>query len=89
MLQHAQGIFAAPDKIYVADTYNNAIRIYDRKTATLTTVAIADKKALFEPGDVLVVGGNTVYVADTNHNRIVKLDPSTGAVTPLALRLPR
>lgn len=88
MLQHAQGIFVAPDKIYIADTYNNAIRIYDRKTATLKTVTLSAKNALFEPGDVLVVGGNTLYVADTNHNRIGRLDLSSGTLTPLALKLP-
>jgi thiol-disulfide isomerase/thioredoxin len=88
MLQHAQGIFAASDKIYIADTYNNAIRVYDRKTATLKTVPLSPKNALFEPGDVLAVGGDTVYVADTNHNRIVTLDLSSGALTPLTLKLP-
>jgi len=92
MLQHAQGLYAEPDKILIADTYNNAIRIYNRDVGQLTTVALP-KDSLFEPGDILDVGG-TIYVADTNHNRIVKLallkDGSSwkGTVTPLTLKLP-
>lgn len=92
MLQHAQGIYAEPGRILIADTYNNAIRIYNRDSAQLVTLALPEG-SLAEPGDILAVGTN-IYIADTNHHRIVKLSfskggpPWKGTVTPLTLRLP-
>lgn len=83
MMQHPQGLYAGADSIIVADTYNNNLRRYDRKTKILSTIPLTDG-ALNEPGDVLIQG-DTIYVADTNNHRIIKIDPITGAMTPLAL----
>lgn len=67
-LQHPQGLAANADTIYIADTYNDAIRVYDRKTGTLSTLALPDD-SLREPGDVLLIG-NKLWIADTNHHAV-------------------
>lgn len=80
-MQHAQGLFATPGKIYVADTYNNALRVYDLQTKTLSTLRLQGV-TLSEPGDVTVVG-NTAYLTDSGHGRIVAVDVTTGAAKAL------
>lgn len=80
-LQHAQGLAATDDRIILADTYNNALRIFDRKTKELSTLPIKDG-SLNEPGDVLMVGG-TLYIADTNDHQIKIVDLNTGTIKTL------
>lgn len=77
-LQHPQGLFPAGDKIYVADTYNNAVRIYDETSKTLSTLKLGGEE-LSEPGAVLLKD-TTLYVADTNHHQIKKVDLKTGTI---------
>lgn len=84
MLQHSQGLYADDTQIIVADTYNNALRVYDRRTKFLSTLALSGA-TLDEPGDVLLYQG-VLYVADTNHHDIKKVDMKTGAVTSLNIR---
>lgn len=67
-LQHPQGLFADGNRIFIADTYNNAIRVYDIKTGELKTNTFNYRK-LNEPGDVYVDGVN-LFIANTNHNEI-------------------
>lgn len=86
LLQHAQGLYADEDRIVVADTYNNAIRIYDRKTDILTTLPLSGG-TLNEPGDV-VVTGSTAWVADTNNHAIKKIDLVSGKISNFELRMP-
>lgn len=83
MLQHAQGLFVLGDKIYIADTYNDALRVYDLKTKTLSTLALTGEK-LSEPGDVFVLDGKA-YVTDTGHHRIVAVGLGDGAAQELKL----
>lgn len=82
-LQHPQGVYALNGKIYVADTYNDALRVYDLATAQLSTLKI-DGVALAEPGDVLV-DGTTAYVTDTGNHRIVRINVESGKAEVLAL----
>ena len=86
MLQHAQGLFAAAGKIYLADTYNNAIRVYDRRTKTLSTLKLP-AGALKEPGDVLPVG-DLLYIADADDHAVKVVNLANGALSALALKLP-
>lgn len=83
-LQHPQGVYASKDKIYVADTYNNAIRIYGLAAELLSTITTTGQ-VLSEPGDV-VVRGAIAYVADTGNHQIKKIDLRTGEVTELKVR---
>jgi len=86
-LQHAQGLAATKGRIYIADTYNNALRAYDTKTGQLSTLKLP-KGALSEPGDVLPLAGK-LYVADTNDNAVRIVDPQAGTVKTLRLSLSR
>lgn len=91
-MQHTLGLFATADKIYLADSYNHAIRVYDIKTKTLTTLAGngkagmkdgALKQAQFaEPADVHLYNGK-LYVADTNNSAIRIIDLEKGTVSTL------
>ena len=86
LMQHAQGLDAQEGRIAVADTYNNALRLYNLPDQTLSTIKLPDG-ALAEPGDVMHLNGK-LYVADSTHNRIVVVDEKAGTVTPLDLKLP-
>jgi thiol-disulfide isomerase/thioredoxin len=83
-LQHPQGVFAADGKVYVADTYNDALRVYDVASKSLSTVKLSGE-TLNEPGDVAVVDGHA-YLADTGNSRLVRVDLSTGAAEILKVK---
>ncbi len=78
-LQHPQGLWAADGVVYVADTYNNALRVYDEANKDLSTLKLEGEK-LSEPGSVLLKD-RTLYVADTNHHQIKKVDIETGKIS--------
>lgn len=82
-MQHPQGLAVTDQKIYVADTYNNALRVYDHETTQLSTLPLPHG-ALSEPGDVLVHDGK-LWIADTNHHAIKIYDPLTETLNTLAL----
>src|SRR5690606_30945693 len=74
-LQHPQGVAASPDgaTLYIAHTYNGAIRDWFRKD--LGTLPI---EGLDEPGGLDVLADGRLVVADTGNHRIVVADPVTG-----------
>lgn len=83
LLQHPLGIFATKEKIYLADTYNSALRevnLTKREVLTLvgrdsqSKVCLVGDRAceilpLSEPGDV-ELKGDFLYLADTNNHLI-------------------
>ena len=83
-LQHPQGLSVSNDKIYIADTYNNVVRLYDIKTGMLSTLSLEDSK-LNEPGDAFVVG-EQIYVMDTNNNGLLVLDLKSGKLSGLTVK---
>ncbi|HJQ79517.1 MAG TPA: NHL domain-containing thioredoxin family protein, partial [Lacipirellulaceae bacterium] len=79
-LQHALGVAWWDGKLYVADTYNNKIKVIDVEERSCRTVAgsgaagaadAADgNKATFnEPAGISAAGG-MLYVADTNNHAV-------------------
>ncbi len=96
---HPQGMVAVgTDRLYVADTENHAIRVLDRKTKTVTTIAgtgalgtgrlgldplPAKTTALRSPWDLGVVNG-TIYVALAGSHQIAILDPATATMRVFA-----
>lgn len=85
-LQHPLGITKAKDKIYVADTYNNSIRLIDLSTKNITTLIKKDSESqcrfedkncdtlgLYEPSDVKIYK-EILYIADTNNHLIRTFD---------------
>lgn len=85
LLQHPQGLFAdhASGKVYIADTYNNAIRVYDPQTQELSTLKLSGV-TLNEPGDILIAG-QTAWIVNTGSHQIIKVDMTTGAGVPFVL----
>lgn len=70
-LQHPLGLAYADGKLYVADTYNDKIKILDPETRVVSTLA-GGSDELFEPGG-LAVTNERLFVADTNHHAIVSI----------------
>jgi thiol-disulfide isomerase/thioredoxin len=98
-LQHPLGVAFAAGQIYVADTYNNKIKVLDPAsgtTHTLTTspaqgsaaaTAAAGKSepaSLDEPAGLSAAGGK-LFVADTNHHRIRVVDLKDSTVSTLTI----
>ncbi len=92
-LQHPLGVVYYDGKLYVADTYNNKIKVLDVATRSCQTLAgtgkVGDedsaegKNATFnEPAGITAAGGN-LYVADTNNHaiRVVELAPPRRVTT--------
>lgn len=86
----------ASRNIYVADQYNNAIRMIDRSTGIITTIAgkgpdnggysgdngPAASATLNLPMGVIVDGSGNIYISDTGNNVIRKI--SNGIITTIA-----
>jgi DNA-binding beta-propeller fold protein YncE len=86
-LQHPLGICYEGGELYVADTYNNKIKVLDPTTRACTTLLVGKKgQALFdEPGGLSFAAGK-LYVADTNAHRIRVVDLASKQVSTLELR---
>jgi thiol-disulfide isomerase/thioredoxin len=90
-LQHCLGVAFGDGKLFVADTYNNKIKVCDPKTRSVKTLVGDHKRGLTddpprfnEPGG-LSLAGPTLFVADTNNHLIRAVDVNTKAVKTLDL----
>ncbi|HJU14106.1 MAG TPA: thioredoxin-like domain-containing protein [Candidatus Nitrosotalea sp.] len=99
LFQHPLGLAATQDHVYVADTYNSAIRVIDLKKATTSTLIGyegmkgtcnlgepgCDTLGLYEPGDVKIYQSR-LYIADTNNHLVRVYDLETNRLTTLEIR---
>lgn len=83
--QHPLGIAVYEKSLLVADSYNHALRLIEKPSGKVTTLAgngtagnSLEPLLLSEPGGLSVSGSN-LYVADTNNHRIVVMDLKTKA----------
>ncbi len=83
-LQHAIGVGYLDGKLYVADTYNDKIKILDPNTRECTTF-IGEADMFDEPAGLSFADGK-LYVADTNANRIQVVDLKSKQVSTLELK---
>jgi thiol-disulfide isomerase/thioredoxin len=90
-LQHCLGLAYGDGHLYIADTYNNKVKVCTPKTATVKTLVGAhqpgdsdDPPHFYQPGG-LSIAGERLYVADTNNHKIRVVDLKTDAVKTLAL----
>ncbi|MGH9178698.1 MAG: thioredoxin-like domain-containing protein [Acidimicrobiales bacterium] len=81
-LQFPLGVAADPagGPVYVADTYNSALRVWDG--STLRTLPVA---GLDQPGGLDLLPDGRLVVADTGNHRIVVVDPGSGRLEPVEL----
>ncbi|MHB1155423.1 MAG: thioredoxin-like domain-containing protein [Phycisphaerales bacterium] len=87
LLQHPLGIASTSGGIYIADTYNHALRVIDPRKKIITTLIpanSADKSPLNEPAGLCIVG-DQILIADTNHHRIVRYDIAAKNLHPIDL----
>jgi thiol-disulfide isomerase/thioredoxin len=96
-LQHPLGVHCDGNRIYVADTYNHAIRLVDLDTQKVSTLVggtkslcrlddpACDTLGLYEPSDVKKQG-NMLYVADTNNHLVRTFDLDRMVLGTLAVK---
>jgi DNA-binding beta-propeller fold protein YncE len=93
--QHPLGVALDGGRLFVADSFNNVIRVIDLKTGQVDTFLGTGKAAagtedaigFYEPGGLSVAGG-VLYVADTNHHRVVAVDIATKKARVVTVELP-
>ncbi len=90
-LQHCLGVAYGDGKLFIADTYNNKVKVCDPRTRSVKTFAGDGKPGsgnnpprFYQPGG-LSVAGNSLYVADTNNHKIRMIDLKSGAVRTLEI----
>lgn len=90
-LQHCLGVAYHEGKIYVADTYNNKIRVVDAETGAVDTFVgdgtpgNTDSPARFDEPAGLNFAEGKLYVADTNNHLIRVIDVETREVSTLQI----
>jgi DNA-binding beta-propeller fold protein YncE len=90
-LQHCLGLTLGDGKVYIADTYNNKVKVCDPKTRTVRTL-LGDAKPgetdnpprFYQPGG-LSLAGSKLYVADTNNGKVRVIDLAAQTVSTLTL----
>ena len=90
MLQYPLGLDVTREGIYIADSYNHAIRFFDFKNKELSTLIGngtrgSNLNQLNEPSDVLKIG-NFLYIVDTNNHKIKKFNLIDHSTTELNLK---
>jgi DNA-binding beta-propeller fold protein YncE len=75
-LQHCLGVAHHNGKIYIADAYNNKIKVLDLSTKEcITALGSGDPADLYEPGGLSVWEKDDearLYIADTNNDRVLQ-----------------
>ena len=83
--------------LYIADTFNNAIREVNLATGIITTVAgtlgtagfsgdggPATSATLYDPTGVVVDGSGNIYIADSSNDVVREVNASTGIISTIA-----
>ncbi len=75
-LQHCLGVAFGDGKLYIADTFNNKIKVWDFARREVRTVVgdgkagNGDNPAEFNHPGGISIDGKTLYIADTNNHLI-------------------
>ncbi len=96
LLQHVQGLALGEGVVYLADTYNHKIKVYDPGTGMVRTLAgtgapgrddgPALTAATFDEPAGLALAGKRLYVADTNNHQVRVVDLGSKQVSTLDVR---
>lgn len=82
LLQHPEDVVWLNGSLYIADTFNNAIRRLDLETQTVSTVTTG----LAHPEALTALDANTLLVAESGANRIVTVSLPDGEIKPWPLQ---
>lgn len=91
LLQHALDVAYHEGRLFIADTYNNKVKVLDVATSEVKTLAgtgqpgRADNPAQFDEPAGLAYARGTLYVADTNNHAIRTIDLASGQVGTLTI----
>ncbi|MBI1901161.1 MAG: redoxin domain-containing protein [Planctomycetia bacterium] len=92
-LQHCLGVAVGGGLVYVADTYNNKIKVLDLKDESIKTLVGSGKAGLkdqppqFDEPAGLSIAAGKIYVADTSNHAIRVIDLAAGnKVTTLEIK---
>lgn len=87
LLQHAIGLAIHQNLLFVADTFNHAIRVLDLNTNQIKTFYHQKDGpyALDEPHDVIWHPSKVLLLLDTNNHRLLKLSLETSKVSQVLL----
>jgi thiol-disulfide isomerase/thioredoxin len=91
LLQHPLGVSYYDGKVYVADTYNNKVKVVDAQSGDVATLigskdpGNSDDPATFDEPGGLFVSGKTLYIADTNNHAIRVYNFDTKQVRTLVI----
>lgn len=85
-LQHPLGVAYANGKLYVADTYNDKIKVIDPESRRARTV-VGGEGEFFEPGGLSFADGR-LFIADTNAHAIDIYDLTSEKVETLEITSP-
>jgi thiol-disulfide isomerase/thioredoxin len=100
LFQHPLGVCATKNRIYVADTYNSAIREINLETNQVKTLVgktemngicrlddpACDSLGLYEPSDVELFQ-NKIFITDTNNHLIRVYDTSSNVLQTLEIKI--
>lgn len=82
LLQHAQSMIRLGNALYIADTFNDAIRRLDLETHQVSTVA----RPIAHPHALAALTDNTLLIAAAGANRLVTVNLATGKKKPWHLK---
>lgn len=78
-LTQPYGLSNDATRVYVANTYANSVRAFNRNGTTAWTQTTCGGLAFSRPRDTGLLDTGQVLVADTDNDRIAVLDPATGS----------
>jgi thiol-disulfide isomerase/thioredoxin len=90
-LQHCLGVAFGDGRLFIADTYNNKVKVCDPRTRTVRSFAGDGKPGsqgnpprFYQPGGLSATRTN-LYVADTNNHVVRVIDLKSGTVRTLEI----
>lgn len=96
LLQHVQALCFADGLLYLADTYNNRVKVLNPQTREVKTLAgngiaglqdgLLAQAQFNEPAGLAYADGK-LYVADTNNHAVRVIDIATGTVATLQVSM--
>lgn len=75
LLQHPLGVSVAGGRVFVADSYNQAIRIIDPGSGLVSDLNhLTSSLNLSEPAGIATAGDDRLLLSDTNNHRILEVN---------------